>query len=396
MTYLQMVVFGYLTFEISGSLFQVAIVGFLRAAPMAIFGIALGAVSDRFSRKHLMQASLFIVAAAHGFAGWFAATGHLNVWHLGLMSFLSGMYWTTEFPLRRTVIGEIAGQNSGKALGIDSATNSFSSVLGPVVGGVLLAFAGWSSPFFFGLALYAIGLIAISALRYQQPEQSLIRPGIISSLAEGIAFAKQNRLVLAALLISAIQNLWPGAHQVMLPVLAKEVFDAGGLGLGVLTAAGGVGAVCASLLIAVFAGQSQYARVYFFGTLLFTVSVIALPLTPWYLLALAVRVIGGIGLGAFVVMQTTLIVLTTPPSVRGRVMGLMAMSIGVSPFGALIIGALGDSFGVTAAMAVTAGVGVACLGVIAALFPEVLRPLRGVDRQITGVKSQTPVAKPVE
>src|SRR5580692_4953484 len=139
-------------YRATGSPFLVAMMTMLRLLPMGLFGVVLGAMA-------LMGGtSASLAVLAYG--------GDLAVWQLALASFINGLGWATDNPVRRVMIGEVVGsQQMGVAMSIDVGTNNASRMLGPTAGGILFATVGVGGAFALSVVLYATSLLAVLGLR---------------------------------------------------------------------------------------------------------------------------------------------------------------------------------------------------------------------------------------
>src|SRR5439155_11405027 len=125
----------------------VALLTMLRMLPMALFGAPIGAAAERIERRTalvMVMLSMLLCAVALAVLAW---SGRLEIWHLALASFFGGITWTTDNPVRRTMIGEVVGpERMSAAMSIDVGANNASRMLGPTVGGILLATGGSPAP----------------------------------------------------------------------------------------------------------------------------------------------------------------------------------------------------------------------------------------------------------
>ncbi len=123
--WLEMLAIGIYVFNTTGSPLQVALLTFVRMVPMALFGAPVGAIAERINRKLLLAIGLAALTASSATLGVLMIVGAIELWHIALGAFLNGVVWTSEFPVRRNMLGEIAGMDRiGAAMGIDSATNN--------------------------------------------------------------------------------------------------------------------------------------------------------------------------------------------------------------------------------------------------------------------------------
>ena len=153
--WLELLAIGVYVLEVGGSPFLVALMTFLRMAPMFLFGIPAGALADRYDRKRLLIIGLLVLAGAAGLLAFLALQGRIALWHIGVGTFLNGMFWASEFPVRRIMLGEIAGvARLSRAMALESATSNATRMLGPALGGVLMQVTGLYGVYALGALLY--------------------------------------------------------------------------------------------------------------------------------------------------------------------------------------------------------------------------------------------------
>ena len=107
--WLELLAVSVFVLEATGSPFLVALLTFLRMAPMLLCGIPAGALADRYDRRRLLIIGLVVLALISAVLALLARSGRLAIWQIALGTLLSGVFWSAEFPVRRTMLGEIAG-----------------------------------------------------------------------------------------------------------------------------------------------------------------------------------------------------------------------------------------------------------------------------------------------
>src|SRR5712672_4080855 len=166
--WLEMLVVGVFVYQHTGSAFDVALMTMLRMLPMALFGAVIGAWVERIERRIALIAVLLIMLATSVWLAVLAYLGWLAVWHLALASFVNGIPWAADNPVRRVMIGEVVGPaQMSAAMSIDVGANNASRMLGPTIGGLLLAGIGISGAFTVSALCYVIALIAAIRLRHR-------------------------------------------------------------------------------------------------------------------------------------------------------------------------------------------------------------------------------------
>jgi MFS family permease len=142
----------------------------LRLLPMGLFGAFLGAAADRMDRRLALLLIILSQMATSAVIAALALADAVAVWHLAVASFMNGIAWASDNPVRRAMIGQVAGPaRMGAAMSVDVATSNGSRVLGPTLGGVLLATVGLDGAFLLSVVLYAPAVVAVLRLPRTPP-----------------------------------------------------------------------------------------------------------------------------------------------------------------------------------------------------------------------------------
>lgn len=373
--WLELLAISVYVLEATGSPFLVALMTFLRMAPMFLFGIPAGALADRYDRKQLLLFGLLVLAGAAGVLAALAVQDQITLWQIGVGTFLNGMFWASEFPVRRIMLGEIAGvARLSRAMALESATSNATRMIGPALGGVLIQMTGLYGVYALGALLYLACAALVLPVAYRSAAAGS-SASLLGMLREGWRFARGERLIVGALAVTVIVNLWGFAYITMVPVLGELALGLSPVLIGVLMSTEGLGAVIGALLVARYDRPRQYTRIYTGSSAAFLLGVLAFALSTSFPLSLALILFCGIGIAGFAVMQTTIVFLAAPAAVRSRVMGLLTVAIGAGPIGMLYVGVLADWLGASAAVVVLAIQGLLALALAAWYWPEMRRPV---------------------
>jgi MFS family permease len=374
--WLELLAISVYVLETTGSPFLVALMTFLRMAPMFLFGIPAGALADRYDRKRLLLVGLVVLAAAAAALALVAAQGRIALWHIAVGTFLNGMFWASEFPVRRIMLGEIAGvERLSRAMALESATSNATRMIGPALGGVLIQTIGLYGVYALGAILYLACAVLVLPVAYRSAGAAGTAASLLAMLREGWRFARAERLIVGALAVTVIVNLWGFAYITMVPVIGERALGLSPVLIGVLMSTEGLGAVIGALLVARYDRPGQYTRIYTGSSAAFLLGVLAFALSTWFPLSLALILLCGIGIAGFAVMQSTIVFLAAPAAVRSRIMGLLTVAIGAGPIGMLYVGVLADWLGASAAVACLAVQGLIALALAAWYWPELRRPV---------------------
>jgi MFS family permease len=387
MRWMETVALGIYVFELTGSPFWVALVGFLRMVPMFVLGPTIGLIADRTNRKILIGTAMVLISTVYLVMGLLVLTDLIELWHVCLGATLAGVMWSTDFPVRRAMIGDAVGTRGiSTAIGIDMATSNFSRVIGPLGAGTFLATLGIQAAYFTGAALFGIGSLLAFSMPYVAPiTASGSRSGYFTNLAEGLRHVRADKIIVVTLVITIVMNMFAFPYQHMVPVIGNETLKVGPLLIGLLLATEGMGATVGSLIIALKARAGGYTRIYAFGSMIFLVAILLFSLAPTYWMALPALLAGGFSMAGFSTMQSIIVISSTPAAIRGRVLGVLAASIGTGPFGALIVGALAVWWGASNAVTAIAATGLTLTVLSLVIWPAFLRSSVGARDSASAV-----------
>ena len=369
--WLETLAIGLYTFHESGSPFLVTAMLFARTLPSMLFGAPLGALASRLDRKHLLAASFAALTAAAAVLFALAHTGHLELWHIAAGVVLSGCAWAMDHPVRRTLLGEIAGDRRlAIAMSLDMATVHATRAIGPIAGGALLHWHGIAGVYALAVILNGASFLNATRLRHRAArEASSPTLRFTRILTDGIAFARGNPIVLRVLAVTMILNLFGFSYISIAPVIGEHVLGLDPVRVGFMMATEGLGAFLGSLALATFVRPAWYRPVFTAGAVGFLAMVALFSSSPWFAASLPILLVAGLSVAGFAAMQGTLLMHSTPLEMRSRVMGLLCLAIGAAPIGILLVGALSEWLGPARALTVTSVTGLATLVGVALAWP---------------------------
>ena len=364
--WLETVAMGVVVYQQTGSAFIVAMITMLRLLPMGLFGAFLGALAERVERRLTLAAVVGLMAATSAGLAAIAWAGSLEVWHLAAASFVNGIGWTTDNPVRRMMMGEVVGrERMATAMAFDVGAANASRVVGPTVGGLLLAGVGIEGAFLLSAALYLTAAAATLLVRSRIPAV----PGDSAVLArawEGVAIVLADRRLRAIMWVTVVYNVFAWPFTSMIPVIGRDQLGLGPEGVGLLTSVDGVGAFVGALALALWLTPGWHARAYVGGVVVYLLSLIAFALAPDPVSAGMALMVTGLSGAAFSTLQATTVYLAAPVEMRSRIMGVLSVCIGTGPIGFICLGWLADRIGAPQATALT---GVMGLLALAATWP---------------------------
>lgn len=372
--WLETLAVGVYVFQVTRSPSTVALMTFIRMVPMLVVGLPAGAIAERFDRRTLLVGGLAMLAVVSAVLAALSYTDNLALWHIALGAFVAGTFWTTEFPVRRIMAGEIVGASRlAGAMGLEAATSNATRMLGPLFGGLLLDVVGLAGAYLMSALFHALAALTVWPIAYRAERARATPPRILTGLAEGLAYAWRDRIVLATLLVTVIVNLWGFAYISLIPVIGENRLGLSAFWIGVLMSSEGLGALLGALAVGSWAVARNYGRIYVGFSFLFLAMVVLFALSPSFPLSLAALLLSGIGISGFSVMQSTIMFIVAPVEMRSRLMGALTVCIGAGPLGMLHVGYLADHVGAPAAVAIIALEGLIALAMLVWFYPEFRR-----------------------
>jgi MFS family permease len=345
--WLEMLAFAVFTYDQTKSALWVASLMMLRLLPLSLFGLAFGALASHMSRRWLL-----IVTHAGLFATCLlllivSAFGSVEVWHLAAASFVNGIVWAGDMPLRRALMGDLAGHGRmAQAMSLDAVVSNACRLIGPMLGGLLLARGGLQAVLLCATLLYLPVLAALIGLAESPPQRDAAsRPTIRNVLLRGLHAARESRPLQATLWITILFNLFGWPVLSMIPVIGRDQLHLDAQGVGLLASLDGIGSLLGALALTSIARHLRHGPVYLGAVLLFLVLQVAFSWSHHVLLTGTILFAIGIAQAGFAVMQPTLVYNSAPADRRPDAMGLMTMCIGVGPLGFLAIGWLAEHLG---------------------------------------------------
>jgi MFS family permease len=364
--WVQQVTLGWLLYDLTGNSMLLGALNGLRALPFLITGPMAGVAADRMNRRKLLLHTQWVLIITAILMGALVASPYLHVWHIFLFTLITGVAWTITEPVRMSMIPSVVPKEAlANAIALNSGGFNLMKVIGPALGGALIAVFGAAENFFIQAAAYAGVLVMIYLMDIPAQRAEARRSSAMANLKEGFAYVWSTPAVLALMALAYVPRVFAVPYQTLMPVFQKDVLRVGPEGLGMLMAAPGLGAVIAVLVMASLGNRLKRQGV----LLVFSIVILGFFLMLFSQLtslplALITLVIAGFFQMFFLASTATMLQLLVPDELRGRVMSLYMLDRGFMPAGALFAG--------TAAHFIGAPMAVAAMGAIVILLTSVV------------------------
>jgi MFS family permease len=356
---------AWLVLRMTGSPAALGLVVTLQYLPVTLLSLLGGALADRLPKRPTIMAVLSLSTVQAVVLSALVLSGAVQLWHVYLLAFFLGVTNAIERPIRQTFFADLVGRDRlVNAVALNSTILNASQVLGPAIGGLVIAAFGVEATFVLNALSFFAVLAAYALMRPSQFHEPAQRPhsrGIVADIRGGLAYSFGNPAVLYILLLVFFISVFGYNFGVTIPLIAEFVLHAGAARFGFLTASLGVGSLIAAFAIAGMSLRSN--RVMLWAAAAFSALIALLSLSRWYLPTAALLLLIGLAGMTLMTVSNTTLQLTAPPVLRGRVISIyVLLQTGVTPLGGLLTGYLAQRAGVQPAIAVQAalcGVGVA-------------------------------------
>jgi MFS family permease len=371
-----MLALGWQMYEVTGSAWDLGLVGLFQFLPALLLVLLAGHVVDRHQRAHVLALCLLFQAVIAALMCAASIHGVVRREWLLLLSVALGTLRAFQMPAQQALTPSLVpAELLPRALAFSSGGMQAAIIAGPAIGGALYV-AGAQMTYAACTCLFVAATALCATIRYEHVPPS--EGTSMATLLAGLRFVAQRKVVLGAISLDLFAVLLGGATA-LLPIFAKDVLDVGPQGLGLLRAAPAVGALAMSVVLTRWPIRRRSGRRMLEAVAVYGLTMIVFGASTSFALSLAALAVGGAADMVSVVIRQTLVQLDTPDEMRGRVSAVNSVFIGASnQLGEFESGATAALFGPVGSV-VLGGIGTC---VIAALWWRLFPALAHRDRLI--------------
>ena len=352
----------WLVYRITGSQTSLGLVTFISFLPVLLLSLFMGVIVDQFPRRRLItitQSWFMVGAFALAALTWLDL---VQYWHILVLSFLLGIGSALDMPARQAFVVEMVDEDKNdvmNAIGLNSSLFNVARIIGPAIGGAIVATLGEAPTFAINGVSYLAVLLALALMRLPLPDLSRpeIRP--MERLGVGMQYILGETSILGLVSLVAAFSMVGFGALTLVPVFAKDILKIGVEGFGLLLSWQGVGALIGGGLLVFFGDYFQKGKLLTFSRMLLGPAILGISFSriPW--ISMGLMAILGYSLITQLVITNTLIQIIVPDDLRGRVISTYTWALGgFYPLGSLMMGALGDQIGAPSAALIS---GTGCL-----------------------------------
>jgi Na+/melibiose symporter-like transporter len=356
---MQMLIRGWMMYELTSSPRMVTMVTAAMMMPMLFLSLVGGALADRFDRKKITMVSDIVMLGSFAVLFGVSAAGIMAPWHILTVSVVNGIAFSMSVSSRQSMIsGLVHREQMRTAVGLSATTYNSAQIIGPAIGGAMLPLFGatWALGVSTIVVIPAI-LLYMTLKPVHHSSVNDAKGSIVENVKAGLAYSFHNSTLRFLMLGAMVMILTVGPFQSLMPVFAEDVLGVGAGGLGVLMLAAGFGALAGSISVVAIGESVAHQKLELVFGLLAAASLTAFALSPFFALSILLVMITAFATTGFMVVNMTVVQIMTPDYMRGRVVSVRFLVIGLMPFGALSMGGAAESLGAPIAVAIIAGVG---------------------------------------
>lgn len=346
-TLIQTTAQSWLIFQLTDSPFYLGLEGFCLGLPRVLFSAFGGAVVDRADRKSIFivtQTSFLLMAL---FLGVMTYLGAIRVWHLLVVSALTGFFVSFEQPVRQSILHDVVPQSDlANAVTLYQMVFNGSMLFGPSIGGMLIPWIDTEGCFFVATAGNLVVLLTIFMIRIPKVKQAAAKKSIAHDTVEGLSLAWNTPIFLSLFTILGIVTFCTKPYTQFMPVFARDILEVGAPGLGLLLMAPGAGAILGGLTLASVRRLPRPDLLLFFLAAGFGSSILLFASSPDFRLSLLCLLFAGGFQTTFLSSTATLLQLHADETNRGRIMSLFGLiNRGLGPMGSFPFGLIATVIG---------------------------------------------------
>ena len=333
-------------------------IGLARILPIILFSLVSGPVADTYNRKTILVITQTLQAGTAILLAILTFSKQINIPLIYIITAIQAGAMAFDSPARQAMIPNIVPEKDlSNAYSLLSIARNSGAIIGPLLGGIVIATLGQGFTYFFNAISFLAVIIALFLIGIV-PQDFKHSAGIhLSAVKEGIQFIISKPIILSTMLIDFVATFFASA-KTMLPIVARDILHVGEVGYGILSAGESIGSLAAGLVISQLSSIKKQGKVFLTAVILFGLATIVFGISQTLLLAFFSLVLIGAADSVSTIIRNTIRQIQTPDHLRGRMVSINQIFFRGGPqLGELEAGIVGSLFSVPAAI-VSGGVGV--------------------------------------
>jgi MFS family permease len=403
-TWLQMVALTWLVYKMTDSALILGIVGFAGQLPMFIVSPFAGVFADKWDKHKTLLYTQSLALLQAVVLTILVFLNIIQIWQIIVLSVLLGLINAFDMPVRQAFVMDMIEdhkEDAGNAIALNSSMVNAARLIGPSIAGILIATVGEGWCFLVNSISFIAVVISLLRMEIKVKHKSTSEFKIFMQLKEGYDYSFNSIPIRNLILLLALVSLFSTSITLLAPVIAKDFLNGRADTYGFLIAAYGSGALLGAIYLLNKKNVLGLGKLITFAVTLFGASLIFFGFSRIFSLSILLMFFAGTGMMLHIASTNTLLQTISEESKRGRVMSFYTMAFrGMSPFGSLIAGSLGNSIGAPATLVLSGGISLIGVFIFYLKLPglrKVVRPIYenlGILSQLaSGVQSEAESAQ---
>ena len=363
-TWLMNAAMAWLVLQMTHSAFAVGLLAFWQFGPYAVLGLFGGVISDRLDHRKTLQGTQIALAMCSSLIAALTLLHVVVLWEVYSIAAIRGAVLVLNNPSRQAFIFQMVGREElPNAIALNSSVANATRIIGPGLGGLLIAAFGVGVCFSIDAISYVAVIVALALMRLDEiiPIERKEKPAVLRGIGEGLQYVHRTPAILLALTMFLFICTVSINFTVLLPLVASDTLHAGAEVFGLLTACFGAGALIGALISASF-GRANW-RILLISATGFGIGEVVLALQHTVIGAVLMLLMTGIFYTIYTSNTNALVQLASPGYLQGRVAGLYSYIFsGSNALGAVLAGALAAQGGTELAFLAAGGTALVCAG----------------------------------
>ncbi len=342
---MQMLARGFLVYDLTGSAALLGVVNAGSAIPMLTLVLFGGVIADKVDRKKIIQIGQVAAAGLSIVIGVSITTGTITWYHLLAASILQGGFFAIMGPARQAIVPQLVSKDQlTNAMALNAAGMSITTLVAPVIGGVVYAFVGPDAVYFIISALGLIAVFFTSLIPRIGNESARTGAPMMTDIKAGFSYILINPLVLTLLVMGLVTTLLAMPFRFLMPVFVADIYNLEADSMGLMIAVMGAGSLIGALAIASL-GKRHRGMILIASSFASGIALMMVASVPLYAYAVGFMVLLGLGDAGRRALNQAMIMEVSEDQYRGRVMSIFMMNFGLMPLAVLPVGFAIDLWG---------------------------------------------------
>jgi MFS family permease len=362
---------GWLVLDLTDSPLSLGLFWAVRSSPNLLFGMIGGATADKMDRRRLLMACYGLYALCGSLFGFLIMSGRIRLIHALALIFIRGVIRTFENPSRQSFIVDIVGRSRAmNGISLNAVGMRGIGILGGALAGLIIELFGKEWPFYVLSGMFIVAILLVGFIKGVRTNRVAQQLSVWRNIVGGVQIVRDNRVILALMVIAATCEMFGFSFPVLIPVFARDMLKVGAFGMGMINAFRSGGGLLACLALASLGDLKHKGRLLLGMFLMFGVGLILYANSPVYALSLFFMGVVGVSAASHDALSQVLLQLNVEEDQRGRAMGIWQLSIGFGLIGSMTLGTLAEAYGAPLAQSVFGGIMVLIVSLMYVIFPK--------------------------